>query len=74
METVPMLNFVWSVILCADAQCLLLSLYVRVKNWMKSMQLCQLQHNDTCDEYLRKLGNEYLNPVTCKLCAFSTAA
>jgi len=50
-------------ILCANRlSLLLLSLRVRVKNWVKSIRFCQIQHNLTCC----KLGKEYLNALTCK--------
>jgi len=50
---------------------LLLSLHVRVKNWPKSMHLCQIQHKFRCSEYLCKLGKEYLNALTCKFYSFT---
>jgi len=37
----------------------ILSPYVRVKNWVKSVLFCQIQHNFTCSEDLCKVGKEY---------------
>jgi len=52
---VPMLNFAWTNSVCKWSPLLLL-LYVQLKSWIKSMHFCQIHHNCTCSEDLRKLG------------------
>ena len=45
--------------------------HVWVINWAKSIHFFIIQNNFRASEYLWKLGKEYLNALTCNLCAFS---
>ena len=66
-EGVPILNLV-----CTNCACqlplLLLSLFVRVKNWVKFTCCCQIEHNFKCTEFLCKLCKEYLISLTSQFC------
>jgi len=37
---------------------------------VKSLRFSQIQHNFMCSEDFGKLGNEYLNALTCKMFSF----
>ena len=63
----------FGLIMCAECRwlLLLLSLHVRVKNWVKSIHFCQIQHTFVCCEHSCKLGTDYLNALTWTLYIFS---